>query len=269
MSFSSDSFSNDSFGIDHIVIAVADLDQARRDYEALGFTVLPGGEHPRGSRNALVAFADGAYLEIIAFPVAVPGFRWWELFRTAGPGFVDYALLPGDFEAGIARQRAAGIALDGPVEGSRLQPDGSRIAWRSARPVEPDIPFLVTDITPRDLRVPAGAARRHPNGVTGIAGVTVAVRDLARTTARYRALLGSEPLAKGAVPGFGFGLVQFGLGRQVLSLVEPRATAPTAPAAHLAARGQGLCAVSFHGPGDAALAAGLSHGAALEIVGAP
>ena len=48
--------------IDHIVIAVADLDAAVRDYTALGFTVLPGGEHPRGSRNALVVFADGAYL---------------------------------------------------------------------------------------------------------------------------------------------------------------------------------------------------------------
>ncbi len=33
------------FTIDHIVIAVADLDAAARDYEALGFTVLPGGEH--------------------------------------------------------------------------------------------------------------------------------------------------------------------------------------------------------------------------------
>eukprot|EP01041_Mallomonas_annulata_P028533 gene28533-50396_t len=52
----------------HVRLAtVADLDAAVADYASLGFTVLPGGEHPRGSRNALVVLADGAYLEIIAF----------------------------------------------------------------------------------------------------------------------------------------------------------------------------------------------------------
>lgn len=253
------------FTIDHVVIAVADLDAATRDYEALGFTVLPGGEHPRGTRNALVVLADGAYLEIIAFPKPVPGFRWWEVFAAAGPGFVDYALLPEDFEADIARQRAAGIALDGPVDGSRLQPDGIRIAWRSARPLEPDIPFLVEDVTPRHLRVPEGAPRIHANGVTGIAAVTVAIRDLAAATARYRTLLKQEPVAAGTVPGLGFGLVQFRIGGQVLSLVAARGEG-LGPAVHLASRGQGVCALSFFGPEDAVLDRGMSHGAPLEIV---
>ena len=255
--------------IDHIVIAVTDLDAAVRDYAALGFTVLPGGEHPRGSRNALVVFEDGAYLEIIAFPRPVPGFRWWQVMDRAGPGLVDYAVLPDDFEADLARARAAGIVIEGPIEGGRLQPDGARLAWRSARPPEPDIPFLVTDVTPRDLRVPAGAARRHPNGVTGVAGVTVAVQDLASSTARYRALLGREPLAAGGVPGLGFGLVQFRVDRQTLSLVEPREAAAAAPAAHLVTRGQGAYAISFYGPEDAVLDTGLTHGARLEIVSGP
>lgn len=252
--------------IDHIVIAVADLEAAVRDYAALGFTVLPGGEHPRGSRNALVVFEDGAYLEIIAFPRPVPDFRWWQVLDRAGPGLVDYAVLPDDFEADLARARAAGIVMDGPIEGGRLQPDGARLAWRSARPPEPDIPFLVTDVTPRDLRVPAGAARRHPNGVTGVAGVTVAVQDLVSSTARYRALLGREPVARGGVPGLGFGLVQFRIGRQTLSLVEPRGPAAAASSAHLVARGQGAYAISFYGPEDAPLDIGLTHGAPLEIV---
>lgn len=252
--------------IDHIVIAVADLEAAVRDYAALGFTVLPGGEHPRGSRNALVVFEDGAYLEIIAFPRPVPDFRWWQVLDRAGPGLVDYAVLPDDFEADLARARAAGIVMDGPIEGGRLQPDGARLAWRSARPPEPDIPFLVTDVTPRDLRVPAGAARRHSNGVTGVAGVTVAVQDLVSSTARYRALLGREPVATGGVPGLGFGLVQFRIGRQILSLVEPRGPAAAASSAHLVARGQGAYAISFYGPEDAPLDIGLTHGAPLEIV---
>ncbi len=55
-------------GIDHIVILVPDLEQAERDYTARGFTVTPGGEHAGGlTHNALIALADGSYLELIAF----------------------------------------------------------------------------------------------------------------------------------------------------------------------------------------------------------
>ena len=42
--------------IDHIVIAVADLDAAIRDYTALGFTVLPGGERHALLRQAVERF---------------------------------------------------------------------------------------------------------------------------------------------------------------------------------------------------------------------
>jgi catechol 2,3-dioxygenase-like lactoylglutathione lyase family enzyme len=253
--------------IDHIVIAVADLDQAVRDYETLGFTVLPGGEHPRGSRNALVVLADGAYLEIIAFSQPVPGFRWWKVLEEAGSGLVDYALLPADtLDADLARARAAGIEIDGPIDGERLQPDGTRIAWRSARPPEPDIPFICEDVTPRALRVPEGRVRHHTNGVTGVAGVTVAVRDLAASVARYRALTGLEPAACGAVPGLGFGLAQFRLGRQVLSLTEARSDACEGVTRHLGRRGQGAYAISFFGPADLPLDRSLAHGARLEIV---
>ncbi|BCB21423.1 VOC family protein [Bosea sp. ANAM02] len=252
--------------IDHIVIAVTDLDAAVRDYAALGFTVLPGGEHPRGSRNALVVFEDGAYLEIIAFPRPVPDFRWWQVLDRAGPGLVDYAVLPDDLDADLARARAAGIVMDGPIDGGRLQPDGTRIAWRSARPPEPDIPFLCTDVTARSLRVPEGAARRHANGVTGVAGVTVAVQDLATSVARYRAVLGREPVAIGGVPGLGFGLAQFRIGRQTLSLAEAQGPAAASIGEHLVRRGQGAQAISFYGPDDARLDEDLTHGASLEIV---
>lgn len=253
--------------IDHIVIAVADLDQAIRDYEALGFTVLEGGEHPRGSRNALVVLADGAYLEIIAFSRPVPGFRWWQVLDGAGSGLVDYALLPADtLDVDLARTRAAGIEIDGPIDGERLQADGTRIAWRSARPPEPDIPFICEDVTPRALRVPEGKARKHANGVTGVAGVTVAVRDLAASVARYRALTGLEPLASGGVPGLGFGLVQFRIGRQMLSLTQPRGESCEGLTRHLGRRGQGAYAISFYGPADRCLDRALAHGARLEIV---
>src|SRR5216684_222849 len=58
-------------GIDHIVIVVRDLDAAVADYGRLGFTVVRGGRHPSmGTHNALIAFSDGAYFELI--PTASP-----------------------------------------------------------------------------------------------------------------------------------------------------------------------------------------------------
>lgn len=49
-------------GIDHVVIAVADLEGAIASYAQAGFTVVRGGRHNIGTHNALIAFADGSYL---------------------------------------------------------------------------------------------------------------------------------------------------------------------------------------------------------------
>lgn len=243
------------FALDHIVIAVADLDAAIRDYAVLGFTVLPGGEHPRGSRNALVCFDDGAYLEIIAFARPVPGFRWQQVLERAGPGLVDYALLPDSLDVRLEQARRRGLVIDGPIDGARLRPDGEQLLWRSARPPEPDIPFLCEDVTARVLRVPDGPARRHANGVTGVAEVTVAVADRATSAARYRALLGlpdqpTAPQTRFGLPGFTMTLRDDGSDRWI--------------ADHLARRGQGACAVAFHGPAGVVFDARLTHGVRLE-----
>jgi len=177
--------------IDHIVILVDDLAAASADYAALGFTVTPGGEHTGGAtHNVLVVFADDTYLELIAFKRPAPEHQW---FRHAaiGEGLIDFALLPGAIEDDIASARERGLAIEGPTPGGRLRPDGQRVAWRTGRALTPDLPFLCSDVTPRALRVPEGAARQHANSVTGIAGLTVAVADLDASAARYRALLGT------------------------------------------------------------------------------
>ncbi|CAD6915666.1 unnamed protein product [Tilletia controversa] len=57
--------------IDHLIHrcqSVADLRVAVKTFSALGFTVLEGGQHADGlTRNALIVFADGTYLEFVAF----------------------------------------------------------------------------------------------------------------------------------------------------------------------------------------------------------
>ncbi|GAD24894.1 VOC family protein [Acidovorax sp. MR-S7] len=181
--------------LDHVVIAVPDLDRARAAYEALGFHVLAGGEHPgRTSHNALIVFEDGAYLELIAWRGPAPQERWWRTLQADGEGLVDFALLPDDTARALAAARARGLdTLHGPVEGGRIRPDGAQLRWSTARHATPDLPFLCGDATPRRLRVPDGAAcRTHPNGATGVAALAVAVHDMETSLRRYRALLGPQ-----------------------------------------------------------------------------
>jgi catechol 2,3-dioxygenase-like lactoylglutathione lyase family enzyme len=79
--------------LDHLVILVRDLDRAVRGYEGLGFSVTPGGEHADGlTRNALIPFKDGSYLELVAF-VDLEDPRdnvWgWRRFLSSGGGLID------------------------------------------------------------------------------------------------------------------------------------------------------------------------------------
>ena len=53
--------------LDHVVVVVTSLAEAERDFGAAGFTVLAGGRHDAlPTENALVCFADGTYLELLA-----------------------------------------------------------------------------------------------------------------------------------------------------------------------------------------------------------
>lgn len=187
--------------LDHVVVAVGDLQQAVARYTGAGFTVTPGGRHPgRNTSNALVVFEDGAYLELIAYSAPSPDERWWRELHAHGDGLVDFALLPQDLPAVVAQAQARGLAdITGPLPGGRVRPDGQRVAWQTARQARHDLPFLCADITPRMLRVPEGELRRHPNGALGLSEVTVAVTDVAASLARYRAFLGDEAVQGGEV----------------------------------------------------------------------
>lgn len=181
--------------IDHVVIAVRDLAQASADYQKLGFTVTPGGYHTGGAtHNALVSFEDGSYFELIAFtePDTPQGHKWWQKF-SKGEGTVDFALLAADLNAEAERIGKTSIAVDGPHDGGRKRPDGIPIAWKmlSISSDDAPLPFVIEDVTARELRVPPGAATRHPLGIAGIAGVTVLVPDLDRAAVIYEAFLGT------------------------------------------------------------------------------
>jgi catechol 2,3-dioxygenase-like lactoylglutathione lyase family enzyme len=179
-------------GIDHLIIVVKDLAQAAKDYEQLGFTVVPGGQHPVGSHNALIPFRDGSYIEIIAFYREAFDHRWWEPLAK-GERFVDFCLQTDDLRGDTGKLRDAGVAINDPVPWSRKRPDGYELKWLlslatgSHRGVAP---FLIEDITPRAERIPQEVS--HKNGISGIEKVAVAVGELAIVEKWYGALLGSS-----------------------------------------------------------------------------
>ncbi|KRD46303.1 glyoxalase [Acidovorax sp. Root275] len=263
--------------LDHIVIAVKDLEQTITDYRALGFNVLQGGEHPgRPTYNALVVLADGAYFELIAWRSPSPGDRWWELLNQHGDGIVDFALLPPGTAATVSNAQARGLAYSGPHDGGRLRPDGERLQWQTARPPSADLPFLCGDLTPRALRVPEGDARVHPNGARGVLSLSIAVEDLDASLAHYRALLGETQAAHIGtplvLPGAGARVATIALGTTTLVLTQPtQSAAPHAAGAQqLATRGPGPFAVVLGASLPAAQTApawGLdqTHGAAIEL----
>lgn len=209
--------------VDHIVVAVADLDGAIKDYTDLGFTVVRGGKHPRGSHNALIGFADGAYFEILAFYEPMPEHRWWHPTQRGG-GVVDFCMMTDDLQRDTIALRRAGAEMSDPRPGARARPDGYQVRWVSAIPVAQFsrlMPFVIKDETPREERVPRETV--HRNGVTGVATLTIVTRDVA---AVRRLLAGVLPqgqeIARQDLDAAG---VRFRVGSQMLDYVAPRSPA--------------------------------------------
>ena len=177
-------------GLDHVVLVVLNLPAAVRDHRERGFTVTPGGEHAGGlTHNALVGFQDGSYLELIAFHdlAAARGKHSWTPVAERGGGWADFALHSGDLREDAAA--LGDLVARPPEDGGRTRPDGVAIAWRVVRLRKP-LPFLIEDLTARELRVPSGDAAKHANGTTRIAKVVLGARDpvvVARDYAKLRA----------------------------------------------------------------------------------
>lgn len=101
--------------IDHVVIAVRDLDQAAADFRALGFTLTPRGHHSIGSQNHCIMFRS-TYIELLAAPVAHP---WLDYYRSFGEGLAAIALATDDADEAARRLPGAKPPMDlsRPVEG--------------------------------------------------------------------------------------------------------------------------------------------------------
>ncbi|MGH2532396.1 MAG: VOC family protein [Thermomicrobiales bacterium] len=255
--------------IDHIVVAVRDLALASRDYEGAGFTVTPGGEHVGGAtHNALISFGDGAYFELIAFkePDRPQAHKWWAQL-AAGEGLVDVALLSDDLAAEADRLRRSGLDVPDPIDGGRLRPDGQQIAWKTlGLPRTPvPLPFVIEDVTPRDLRVPGGPGTAHPLGVNRVSGLSIAVEHLDESARAFARLIGNSGItSRPAIAGVRDAR-RFALGDHWLELIQPDDSASELRH-HLEARGQGPYEVVLGGANEATLLPVTpTHGARIRL----
>ncbi len=251
--------------IDHLVIVVTDLESAIADYTGLGFTVVRGGQHPIGSHNALIALADGAYLELIAFPepeVVHP----WRAALAKGGGLVDYSMQTDDLGGDIDALRRAGATISEPTPFRRIRPDGYQLSWLLAIAGASQmgvVPFLIRDETPRDERVPR--EHTHRNGAAGIRRLTVAVEDADKIGIIFAGVIGAAAAAIER-PELGARGLRFIVGPHALEFLAP-AAGSGAIANWLAARGPSPYAATLAAaPGEAGeLDRGLAHGARLLL----
>jgi hypothetical protein len=130
-------------GLDHIPIAVRDLDAAAARFRALGFVLKPGRPHANGIRNVHAKFPDGTELELITAPEGVD-----DLTR---------------------KYRAHLSQGDGPAFLALYTPDGTPVG-----PRPPYVFFGQRNASPTDR--PEHFA--HPNGSESFVAVWLAGADL-------------------------------------------------------------------------------------------
>jgi len=133
-------------GLDHIPIAVADLERAAERYRALGFTLKPGRPHENGLRNEHAKFQDGTELELITAPEAT--------------------------DALTTRYRRHLASGDGPAFLAFFVRSRDRMPPRDA--ALPDIFFGQRNYSPTDRP----EHFEHPNTAQSLIGVWLAADDL-------------------------------------------------------------------------------------------
>jgi hypothetical protein len=186
----------------------------------------------QSSRNKLIVFADGTYLEL---------FNWFDkppdedakdqpmrVWAKKEPGLIAFALsslppstIEGHFDARVARIEAVdgdgglGVAYTPPKAGGRMRKDGVEVKWKVSNPEfhksvntpdetlfsngRLDAPFFCYDVTSRDVRVPFDDREKtsHPCGAVGVAAVEVLVpkAKMDAYVKLYSSILGSFPEA--------------------------------------------------------------------------
>jgi hypothetical protein len=183
--------------IDHVVIAVRDLDVAAADFEArYGLTALEGGRHPGwGTANRLIPLG-ATYLELVTVvdqaEAANSEFGRWVSTMLEGPPRFGWAVRTDDLDAPASR---LGLEV---ANGSRRTRGGQLLQWRIAGVAqaaqEPPLPFFIQWGAGTPL--PGGAAAVHRAGTVALGELRIDGDEQ-----RLHEWLGTRSLALDVTPG--------------------------------------------------------------------
>lgn len=178
--------------IDHLVVAVHDLDGAAGFYERLGFRVGARNRHPWGTENRLVQF-ERSFIELIALgevagmpPPRPRAFSFGAFVRdylARREGLAMLALGSDDAEADAASFAGSGVGDFEPFSFRRggRRPDGSEteVAFTLAFAADPQAPdagfFVCQHHHPENFW--NRALQEHANGAEGIAAVVLSAEE--------------------------------------------------------------------------------------------
>ena len=227
--------------IDHVVLAVRNLDAAARRYEKLGFTLTPRAAHEdrMGTSNRLAQFAAKNFIELLEvdrpdtlaahdFSASRAFFSFGEHNRRAvaqREGLSMLVFAGDDARGDIATFKAADLPTFAPFDFERLArlPDGTEVtvAFSLAFVQSPEMPnvafFVCENRAPEVFWKPA--YQSHANGAMGIAAVYLASPAPERDAAFVGKMFG------GAVTSLPDGGYRVACGPQELRVETPQALA--------------------------------------------
>jgi catechol 2,3-dioxygenase-like lactoylglutathione lyase family enzyme len=251
-------------GLDHVGLAVRELDEARKVYsEQLGFGGAEQGRLPNGLRNANFYFRDATYLELLT--VYDPKLNPWvagfiDRYESGAIFLVLCAYAYAQTKAFLA---TSGYPVGKPLEG-RIRAAGLEKKWgkgpmwhtfyfadRSPLPGDPkQLFFIAYDrrlrrvvLSTVDKARKTNQAFRHPNTAVGLRSVWIAVPELAQAAKGLKAigLAPSRELELAQLDAVGR---EFEAGRGHIVLLQPKSH-DTGPLATFLARRSGIVGVTI------------------------
>ena len=232
----------DAVKLDHVGVAITDLERGRAAYERLGFALTPRSIHrgsptpgapviPFGSGNHCAMFRDG-YLEIVGLtdPAIYSNIKSL-VARYEGAHIVAFSVPSAD--SACAALAARGVSVEGVRKLERdaaYGRDGSETRKAAFRNLYFDLAafpesrmIFIEHLTPEVLWQPH--LLDHPNGVVALRDVFLCVADARAAADKYTALFGADAHATAA------GEWRIELDRGSVWIVTPEAWASRAPGA--------------------------------------